>query len=131
MPGAFRTQGRFVLALFGLVLAGSTAYALLGIVLGIPAILMMPWRLYASETLHATTLAMVREQFSPRNFFARPPPFLVNLFDELQLGPAVNAVYMLVALIVGIAFLFIGAGIFIGGLGQFGGAGATVSWPLS
>ncbi len=91
---------------------------------------MLPWRLYSSRTLRSTTMAVVSEQFAPRNFFARPPLFLVSLFHELALAPAVNALYLLAALAVGSVSLFVGAGIFNGGLGQFGGGGATVAWPV-
>ena len=125
------TEGRIVLSLFGLVLFGLFGWALIGIAAGIPALLMLPWRLYSSQTLRTARTAAVMEQFRPRNFFARPPPFLKSLFVELQLAAAVNAIYMLTAIVVGIAFLFVGSSFLIGGLGHYGGAGASLSWPGS
>ena len=122
------TPTRFAMSLFGAIPAGLALYALAGIAAAIPAIVMLPWRLYSSPTLRAGT-AGVGEQFSPRNFFARPPPFVVSVFNELQLGTVVNAAYLMAALVVGIALLFAGAGWFMEGLGKFGGAGATISWP--
>lgn len=90
---------------------------------------MRPWRLYSSPGLRSVTPANISEQFSPRNFFARPPPLLISLFMELQPAPVANAVYMLLGIVVGIAFLFAGSSMFVGGLGQLRGGGATVSWP--
>ena len=71
------------------------------------------------------------DQFSPRNFMARPPPALISLFEELDLGAVVSALYLLGGLVFGIALLFATAGWFMEGLGRFGGAGATVGWPAS
>lgn len=122
-------QGRFVLALFGLVLGGLMLWALAGIAMGIVPLLRLPMRLLASTTLRTVGSPAVREQFSARNFFARPPPVLVALVQELQLGEILNAFYLLAGLVVGIAFLFVGSSILIGGLGHFGGAGATLGWP--
>lgn len=122
------TPTRLAMSLFGAILAGLALYALAGIAAAVPAIVLLPWRLYASPTLRGG-MAGVGEQFSPRNFFARPPPFAVSVFNELQLAPIVNAAYMLAGIVAGIALLFAGAGWFMEGLGKFGGAGATISWP--
>ena len=124
------TQGRMVLSLFGLIFAGSLAFALIEIALGVPALILLPWRLLASPTLRTASWSSVREQFRLRNFVARPPPVLIGVFNDLQLGLIVNAAYMLVGIVVGIAFLFVGSDMFLGGLGRFGGAGATVSWAM-
>jgi uncharacterized protein len=123
------TQGRIVLSLFGLVLAALFAGALIGIAAGIPALLMLPWRLYSSQNLRSLQAATVREQFSPKNFIARPPPFLTSLSNELQLGTILNSIYLLAGIVVGIAFLFVGSSALIGGLGHYGGAGASLPWP--
>jgi len=123
------TLGRLVLALFGLVLAGAMLWAFIGIAAGIVPLLRLPMRLAASTTLRTLGSPAVREQFSGKNFLARPPPVLVTLVQELQLGEILNALYMLAGLVVGIAFLFVGSSILIGGLGHFGGAGATLGWP--
>jgi uncharacterized protein len=125
------TEGRIVLSLFGLVLAALLAAALIGIAAGVPAILMLPWRLYSSQSLRTIRTATVMEQFSPKKFFARPPPFLTSLFSELQGAAILNSIYLLIAIVVGIAFLFVGSSILIGGLGHYGGAGASLSWPAS
>lgn len=124
------TQGRIVLSLFGLMFAALFTRALIRITVGIPAILMFPWRLYASQTLRTIQSTTVLEQFSPKNFFARPPPFLTSLFKELQLGAITNSIYFLAAVVIGIAFLFVGSSVLIGGLGHYGGAGASLSWPV-
>src|SRR5512140_87472 len=122
------TGTRFAMALFGAVLAGLVLYALAGILLAIPAIVLLPWRIRASPTLRAGW-AGVSEQFSAANFIKRPPPVLVSLFNELELGTVVNALYLLAGLVGGIAFLFATSGWFMEGLGRFGGAGATIGWP--
>jgi hypothetical protein len=100
-----------------------------GIALGIVPLMRLPWRLVASPTLRTLGSPAVRQQFTAKAFFARPPPVLVTLVAELQLGEILNALYLLAGLVVGIAFLFVGSSILIGGLGHFGGAGATLSWP--
>ena len=122
------TPTRIAMSLFGAILAGLMLYALAGIALAIPAILLLPWRIRASPTLRAGW-AGVSAQFSAPNFFKRPPPALVSLFNELQLGAVANAAYLLAGLVVGIALLFAGSGWFLEGLGKFGGAGATINWP--
>jgi uncharacterized membrane protein YgcG len=121
---------RFAMALFGGIVLGLALYALTGIALAIPAIVLLPWRMYASRTLRAGWSG-VSEQFSAANFIKRPPPALVNLFNELELGTVANALYLLAALVFGIALLFATAGWFMEGLGRFGGAGATIGWPAS
>ena len=123
------TQGRMVLSLFGLVLTAALVRALVGVLVGIPALLMLPVRLYSSPLWRDIGTASVRAQFSPKNFFARPPPFLLAVFKELQLGEIIHAVYLLVGIVAGIAFLFVGSSALIGGLGHYGGAGATLQWP--
>jgi len=123
------TQGRFVIALFGSLFAGLAIYAVAGILAAIPAIVMLPWRLFGSPTLRGANLAEIGKQFSPRNFFARPPPFVISVFNELQLGSVVNAAYMLASIVAAILLLSAGSGLFMDGLGKFGGAGATLSWP--
>lgn len=122
------TATRIAMSLFGAILAGLALYALAGILLAIPAIVLLPWRIRASPTLRAGW-AGVAEQFSAPNFFKRPPPALVDLFNELQLAAIVNAAYLLAGIVVGIALLFAGSGWFLEGLGRFGGAGATIHWP--
>jgi uncharacterized protein len=122
-------QGRLVLSLFGLTIAAVFVRALVGVGAGIPPMVMLPWRLYSSHTLRTINTAAVREQFTAKNFFARPPPFLTGLFRELQLGAVVHAIYLLAGIVVGIAFLFVGSSALVGGLGHYGGAGASVAWP--
>lgn len=124
------TQGRLVLSLFGSVLAVVFVQALVGIVAGIPALLMLPWRLYSNQNLRLIRSPAVRDQFAPKNFFARPPPFLTGLFKDLHLGEVLNALYLLAGTVVGIAFLFVGSSALIGGIGHFGGAGVTLQWPI-
>ena len=123
---AFR---RMVLGLFASVLAASLAWALVGIAAGIVPLVCLPLRLLKSTTLRTLGSAAVRAQFTAKNFFARPPPVFNTLAQELQLGEIFNAVYLLAGAVVGIAFLFVGSSILIGGLGHFGGAGATLGWP--
>jgi hypothetical protein len=125
---AAETEGRIVLSLFALVLFGLFAWALVVVAAGVPSLLMLPWRVYSSQVLRTFGTPAVREQFSAKNFIARPPPFLKSLFVELQLAAVVNSIYMLVAIIVGIAFLFVGSSALIGGLGHYGGAGASLPW---
>ena len=122
-------QGRMVLGLFASVLAASLAWALVGIAAGIVPLVCLPLRLLKSTTLRTLGSAAVRAQFTAKNFFARPPPVFNTLAQELQLGEIFNAVYLLAGAVVGIAFLFVGSSILIGGLGHFGGAGATLGWP--
>jgi uncharacterized membrane protein YgcG len=122
------TEGRIVLSLFAAVFFGLFAWALIGIAAGVPALLMLPWRLYSSQVLRTIGTAAVREQFSAKNFIARPPPFFKSLFVELQLAAVVNSIYLSVAIVVGIAFLFVGSSALIGGLGHYGGGGASLSW---
>ena len=122
-------QGRMVLGLFASVLAASLAWALVGIAAGIVPLVCLPLRLLKSTTLRTLDSPAVRAQFTAKNFFARPPPVFKTLAQELQLGEIFNAVYLLAGAVVGIAFLFVGSSILIGGLGHFGGAGATLGWP--
>lgn len=122
------TPTRIAMSLFGAILAGLVLYALTGIAVAIPAIVLLPWRIRASPTLRAGW-AEVSGQFSASNFTKRPPPVLVNLCNELELGAIVNAACLLAALVVGIALLFATSGWFMEGLGKFGGAGATIGWP--
>ena len=123
-------QARIVVSLLAVAVAGLLVWLLSGIALGIPPLLMLPWRLYTSQTLRTIGSAEVREQFLPKNFFARPPPFVKTLVAELQLGVILNACYLLAASIVGIAILFVGSSALIGGLGHYGGAGASLPWTL-
>ena len=123
------TQGRMVLGLFASALAASLAWALVGIAAGIVPLVCLPVRLLKNTTLRTLGSAAVRAQFTAKNFFARPPPVFKTLAQELQLGEIFNAVYLLTGAVVGIAFLFVGSSILIGGLGHFGGAGATLGWP--
>lgn len=123
------TQGRMVLGLFASALAASLAWALVGIAAGIVPLVCLPVRLLKSTTLRTLDSPAVRAQFTAKNFFARPPPVFKTLAQELQLGEIFNAVYLLTGAVVGIAFLFVGSSILIGGLGHFGGAGATLGWP--
>lgn len=123
------TQARMVMAVFAGVLAGSLVWALIGIAAGIVPLLRLPVRLLTSTTLRTLGSPAVREQFTAKNFFARPPPVFKALMLEFQLGEILNALYLLVRVVVGIALLFVGSSILIGGLGHFGGAGATLAWP--
>ncbi len=123
------TGGRIIFSLFGLALASAFGAALIQVAAGIPAILMFPWNLYSSQSLRAVRTATVREQFSPKNFFKRPPPFLASLFMELQLGRIAASIYSLVGIFGGFVLLFAGTSYMIGGLGHYGGAGASLSWP--
>jgi len=91
-------------------------------------LLRLPMRLYTSATLRSLRDPEVRAQFAWRKSANAPPPVVTALMQELQLGEILNAVYLLAGTVVGIAFLFVGSSIFIGGLGHFGGAGATLSW---
>ncbi|MEO5671064.1 MAG: TPM domain-containing protein [Ramlibacter sp.] len=125
------TEARIVISLFALTLAALAVQAVAGILRALPAIVLLPWRLYISPTLRSATPGSVREQFSAKNFFARPPPVFVDLAEELDLGTIVTAVYILAAVVTGIATLFVGSGLFMDGLGRFGGAGATLVWPGS
>ena len=122
------TQARIVISLFALTLAALAVQAVAGILPAVPAILLLPWRLYTSRTLRSATPGSIREQFSAKNFFARPPPVFVDLADELQLEAIVKAAYILAGVVTGIALLFVGSGLFMDGLGRFGGAGATLMW---
>ena len=124
------TQSRIVLSIFAVVLGAALLNAMLGVSAGIPSMLMLPWRIYTSQKLRQLGAPEVRDQFKPRNFWARPPPILKEVFLKLQLGPTMSAIYQLAGITVGIAFLFVGSSILIGGLGHFGGAGATVAWQV-
>ena len=123
------TQERMVMSLFALVLLAALVRALVGVLQCIPALLMLPVRLYSSPLWRDMRTASVRAQFSPKTFFTRQPPFLLRVFEELQLAEIITAVYYLVGIVGGIAFLFVGSSVLIGGLGHYGGAGATVQWP--
>ncbi|MCM2253062.1 MAG: TPM domain-containing protein [Ramlibacter sp.] len=123
--------GRFLISLSAMVLGVLALYAAAIVARAVPAVALLPWRLYTSPTLRGATAAGVARQFSPRSFLQRPPPFVLSVFNELRMGAIANAAYALAALVVGAALLFAGAGLFMDGLGKFGGAGATVSWPAA
>jgi uncharacterized membrane protein YgcG len=122
-------SAKIVMSMFGAVFVSLAVYALATIAAAIPALLMLPARIYSSTALRSFNTPAVRDQFKWSNFVHRPPPVLLEIADELELGAIINALYMVVGLIVGIAFLFVGSGLFMDGLGRFGGGGATVAWP--
>lgn len=122
------TRGRLVLGAFAAVLAAALAFALAGIAAGVLPLLRLPMRLVTSATVRSLRDPAVRAQFAWRKSANAPPPVVTALMQELQLGEILNAAYLLAGTVVGIAFLFVGSSIFIGGLGHFGGAGATLSW---
>jgi uncharacterized protein len=122
------TKERMGFSVFAVVLGAVLIRALLGLLAGIPALLMLPWRIYSSQNLRQVRSAEVKDQFRLKNLVARPPRFLKDLFVELQLGYVVMAIYQLAGIVVGVGFLFVGSSILIGGLGHFGGAGASVGW---
>lgn len=122
--------GRVALSLFGMVFAALFAWALFVIAAGIPALLLLPWRLYKNQSLRAIRIETIKEQFFSKDAIARPPPFLTNLSGDLQLGVIANSIIVLAVIIVGIAFLFVDYTALIGGSGHYSGAGATLSWHL-
>jgi uncharacterized protein len=124
-------QARMVLSLFGVMLAFVLASALVGIASGVPALLMLPWRVYQSKSLRTFGTPAVREQFVLKNFVKRPPEVFAQVAAELELGKIITALYFAGGTVIGIAFLFIGSSALIGGLGQYSGAGATVHWSTT
>jgi hypothetical protein len=68
---------------------------------------MFPWRLYSSPALRELRSATMREQVFSKAFFARPPPFLLNLYADLRLGEIFVSVYFAAGIVIGVAFLFV------------------------
>jgi uncharacterized membrane protein YgcG len=121
--------GRIVLTLFAAVFATLAGYALSGLVGGIIAIVQMPWRIATGTALHSVSRERLAAEFSPAEFAKRPPPSLVAIASELQLGAIAWALLCLAAIVVGLAFAGLGTEVFIGERGQFSGAGITTVWP--
>lgn len=70
----------------GAVFATVTGYALSAIVGGLVAIVRMPWRIATGTPIRSLSRERLAAEFAPGEFAKRPPPSLVAVADELQLG---------------------------------------------
>jgi uncharacterized membrane protein YgcG len=122
--------GRVMLSLFAGVLAALGGYALTGIAGGLVALVQIPWRLAQGKAVGGLDRGRLAAEFSPGAFAKRPPPSLVALASELQLGAIAWGLICLAGLVVGVAFAGLGTEVFIGERGQFSGAGISAVWPL-
>jgi len=130
--GLFREAngtGRVVLTLFAAIFAGLGGYAVSGVAGGLVALVRMPWRLATGRALLRLDRERLAAEFAPAAFVRRPPPSLVRLASELQLGAVAWGLLCLAGLVVGVAFAGLGTEVFIGEHGQFSGAGITAAWP--
>ena len=123
--------GRIVLTLFAAIFASLGGYALSGLVGALLALIQMPWRLATSKALRSLDRARLAAEFAPGEFARRPPPSLVAIASELDLGAIAWGALCAAGLVVGIAFAGLGTEVFIGERGVFSGAGITAVWPGS
>ena len=121
--------GRIVLTLFAAIFAGLGGYALSGLAAALVALVQMPWRLATGHAVRGLDRQRLAAEFTPAEFVRRPPPSLVAVASELQLGAIAWGLLCLAGLVIGIAFAGLGTEVFIGERGQFSGAGITAVWP--
>jgi uncharacterized membrane protein YgcG len=131
--GLFRSAdltGRIVLSLFGAVFVTVFGYLARGVVVGLAALLQLPWRVVhgaASTALDRRTLAA---EFAPAAFVKRPPPSIVAVLRELGLVEIGYGAMCACGIVVAIAFLAVGSDVFVPSRGQFSGAGVTKHWSM-
>jgi uncharacterized membrane protein YgcG len=121
--------GRIMLTVFAAIFAALGGYALTSVVGALIVLVQLPWRLATSRTLRGLDRARLAAEFAPAEFAKRPPPSLVAVAAELDLGAIAWGVLGTAGLLVGIAFAGLGTEVFIGERGLFSGAGITAVWP--
>jgi uncharacterized membrane protein YgcG len=121
--------GRVMLTIFATIFASLGGYALTGLAGALLALIRMPWRLATSKAVHSLDRGRLAAEFTPAEFAKRPPPSLVALAQDLDLGAIAWGSLCAAGLVVGIAFAGLGTEVFIGERGQFSGAGITTVWP--
>jgi hypothetical protein len=115
--------------LHGQCFASLGGYALSGIAEALFALVQVPWRLATGKAVSGLDCGRLAAEFAPAEFAKRPPPSLVAIASELQLGTIAWGLLCAAGLAVGIAFAGLGTEIFIGEHGAFSGAGITAVWP--
>ena len=120
-------EGRAIMTIFAAALASMFAYGLTGVAIGAGALVQIPWRLRHGQAWPLDRKKLAAE-FAPAQFVKRPPPSVIALADELHFGELVVGVMAVAGIIVGIAFLGLGAEFVMEGHGTFSGAGITAQW---
>jgi len=122
--------GRIVLSLFGAVFVTVFGYLARGILVGMAALVQLPWRVAhgtARQGLDRRTLAA---EFAPAAFVKRPPPSIVAVLRELGLVEIGYGAMCACGVVLAIAFLAVGSDVFVPARGQFSGAGVTKHWSM-
>ena len=122
------TEGRIGLSIFGSVFAGIFFSGAVPLIEALPSFLLLPWRLWKSPTLRNLQSSELRKQFAPREFFRRPPPVLGELAKDVEGDDMIRGIFGAVRILTFVLLLLTGMSVMVGGLGHFGGAGATVIW---
>jgi uncharacterized membrane protein YgcG len=120
-------QGRLALTVFAAVLGAAFAQGLFHVAVALWALVQLPWRIAKERDLRGIDRQHLASEFAPKELARRPPPSLVAAALALHAGDIVAGAMALAAIVVGIAFLGLGSS-FMGGHGQFSGAGFTVVW---
>jgi uncharacterized membrane protein YgcG len=121
-------QGRLVMTAFAAVIGAAFAEGLFRVAVGLWALVQLPWRIAKERALRRIDGPHLASEFTPAQLARRPPPSLVAAALALHAGDIVAGAMALVAVVVGIAFLGLGSSFFMGGHGQFSGAGITAVW---
>jgi uncharacterized membrane protein YgcG len=122
-------KGRLGLTLFAAVGVVVFGYLLQGVLIGVYAILMLPWRIAHGTAWRALDRRTLAQEFAPAQFVKRPPPSLVAAANELGLPAIAWGIGTFIGTAIVIAFLASSTPIFVGARGHFSGAGVTTHWP--
>src|SRR5450631_658296 len=120
---------RFMLAIFAAIFAAIFGYALTGVVLGLWALVQVPWRIAAGSAVRAVSRERLAAEFAPAALVREPPASLVAVVKELDIAAIAMGGLSLAGIVVLVAFLGVGTEVFTGERGQFSGAGVTIVWP--
>ena len=123
------TSGRVAMCVFGSVFAGILIAGLVPLIESLPAFLLLPWRLWRSPTLRNLNRLELRQEFGLREFLRRPPLVFGALGRDVEGVDMILGIFGAMRVLIFVLLLLIGMSVMVGGLGHFGGAGATVVWP--
>jgi uncharacterized membrane protein YgcG len=124
-------EGRAILAVFAAAFASMFAYGFTGVGVGLSALVQLPWRVRNGQAWRAIDRKTLAAEFAPAQFVKRPPRSIIALWEELHCAELLTGVLSIGGIIVGIAFLGLGAEVVMEGHGTFSGAGVTAQWPAS
>ncbi len=125
---AEETKGRIGMSIFASVFAGIFFSGAVPLIEALPSFLLLPWRLWKSPTLRNLQRSELRQQFAPGQFFRRPPPVFGEIAKDVEGADMFRGIIGAVRILTVVLILLTGMSVMVGGLGHFGGAGATVIW---